>query len=78
MFSSKYIDIVNISKTSISMLTLMYRPTPVATKGQLSVILRYVDIGAAIIEERFVGFYDMPADKTASGISQVLLDLLQK
>lgn len=52
--------------------------TDVSNKAQLSVILRYVNIETATIEERFMGFYDVSANKTAGGISSVLLNLLQK
>ncbi len=50
----------------------------VATKAQLSVILLSINIETATIEEHFMGFYDVSANKIAFGISRVWLDLLQK
>lgn len=52
--------------------------TDVSNKAQLSVILRYVNIETATTEKRFMGFYDVSTSKTAGGISNVLLNLLQK
>lgn len=52
--------------------------TDVSTKAQLSVIFRYVRTEACVIEERFMGFFDVSADKTAAGISNQLINVLQK
>ncbi len=41
--------------------------TDVSVKGQLSIILRYVHSETGEIQERFMGFYNVSADKTTRG-----------
>ena len=48
--------------------------TDIATQGQLSVILRYVLKGKII--ERFLGFYNVSEDKSASAIAKIVKEIL--
>lgn len=50
--------------------------TDVSCKSHMSVILRYVI--ESNIEERFIGFFDVSKDKTALGLSYILLGEIKK
>lgn len=46
--------------------------TDVSCKSQMSIIIRYV-VDNNNIEERFIGFFDVSKDISASGLSEILL-----
>ena len=50
--------------------------TDVSVKAQLSIIIRYVY--QDMVVERFLGFYDVSKDKTALGLSNVILRVIQE
>lgn len=50
--------------------------TDVSCESQMSIIFRYV-VDSNIVE-RFIGFFDVSQDKTASGLSNILLEAIKK
>lgn len=50
--------------------------TDVSIKAQLSLIVRYVH--GVLVQERFLGFYDVSADKSAQGLATKIIDVLKE
>lgn len=48
------------------------------SRSQLSTVLRYVSKGEGVVKERFVGYTDVSADRTATGLFKHVKNIVNK